>query len=36
LKSEQALDEGTRFDDVQVPRSADTPVADGPAVLVRS
>ena len=36
LKSEQALDDGTRFDDVQFPRSADTPVSDGPIVLVRS
>ena len=36
LKSVQALADGTRLDEVQLPSSAATPVADGPSVLVRS
>ena len=36
LKSVQALADGMRLDDVQLPSNPATPVADGPVVLVRS
>jgi hypothetical protein len=35
-KSLQLLGDGTAFDDVHVPRSAATPLFDGPSVLSRS
>ena len=36
LKSVHALAAGVRLDEVQLPRSADTPLAVGASVLVRS
>jgi hypothetical protein len=36
VKSEQALDDGIGFEDVQVPSNAAAPVGDGPVVVERS